>query len=258
MSFYVFNQQNSLWWLGLFRIKHVNTSFSECVSSDLWNRSIWDEEYCLVRVPFLMYFKRVWGYTTLCFLFGLTSPVADCDSWHCEGCRPPFWVWLGPLCYQLVIRTSQTGSGEHFRSNISLFSLWDISHTLTCCEEELLVQYVSDNRLTHRVFRCSLCAECCSPHTGCCLEHHTHGFSSANLNHHRLTTATRPSSHLKTTGNKQTNKSTKKTQASIWRLDNGEAQMSWKPTCPPRLLPPAAANLPSQLKSANTPRVFVM
>lgn len=56
----------------------------------------------------------------------------------------------------------------------------------------------SSTRPTHQVFHCSLCAECCSRHRGCCPERHTPDSSSAILNHHRPTTATRPSSHLNT------------------------------------------------------------
>lgn len=68
----------------------------------------------------------------------------------------------------------------------------------TTLKEAAQVQCVSESWQTHQVFHCSLCAECCFRHRGCWPEHHTPDSSSASLNHHRLTTATRPSSHLNT------------------------------------------------------------
>lgn len=109
---------------------------------------------------------------------------------------------------------------------------------------------VSESWLTHQVFHYSLCAECRSPHTGCCPEHHTPDSSSAILNHHRLTTATRPSSHLNTE---------KKKKIAISRNPDkhkatSNTRRTWKPMRPPKLSPPAATNLPGQPNSPNTPK----
>lgn len=73
----------------------------------------------------------------------------------------------------------------------------------------------SESRPTHQVFHCSLYAECCSPHRGCCPEHHTPDSSSASLSHHRLTTATRPSSHLNTGKKRAINKNPRQPRGRI-------------------------------------------